>query len=106
MSHVETMVSFILWHLAIYPRAVCEGQDGLMKNPGSHELTGPGLESNFSSSPPGLPPYLATWENNVPFKVQSRFESVAITQAFFWVPGWFFPCPPKMDKSYPRTVDL
>ena len=59
MSHVETMVSFILWHLAIYPRAVCEGQDGLMKNPGSHELTGPGLGSNFSSSPPGLPPYLA-----------------------------------------------
>ena len=64
-------------------RAICEGQNGLMKNPGGHELPGPGLGSNFSSSPLGLPPYSATRENNVPSKVQSRFMSVDTTQAFF-----------------------
>ena len=26
MSHVETMISCILGHMAVYPRATCEGQ--------------------------------------------------------------------------------
>lgn len=37
MSHVETMISCVLWHMAVYPRAICEGQDevhGPMQNPG------------------------------------------------------------------------